>query len=109
MRSKGEQHPGLPSLGLADYVSLCLGFGCFFAVCPFSALGTAAMLGDAMSWQEILVSRVVFLPVPPRFLPCATPRDPVGAYPEACAEPGRVPPWPRAFWEPRAPQPALCC
>lgn len=61
MRSKGEQHPGLPSLGLADYVSLCLGFGCFFAVCPFSALGTAAMLGDAMSWQEILVSRVVFL------------------------------------------------
>lgn len=50
-----------PLLGLSDYVILCLGFGCFFAVCPFSALGTAALLRNAMTWQEILASRVAFL------------------------------------------------
>lgn len=61
VRSNEDNGSGLPMLGLADYAVLCLGFGCFFAVCPFSALGTAAMLRAAMGWQEILVARVAFL------------------------------------------------
>lgn len=61
MRLNEGNRSGLPSLGPVDYIVLCLGFGCFFAVCPFSALGTAAMLRAAMGWQEILVARVAFL------------------------------------------------
>ncbi len=61
MRSNEGNRSSLPTLGPVDYAALCLGFGCFFAVCPFSALGTAAMLHDAMGWQEILVARVAFL------------------------------------------------
>lgn len=61
MRSNEGNRSSLPTLGPVDYIALCLGFGCFFAVCPFSALGTAAMLRDAMGWQEILVARVAFL------------------------------------------------
>lgn len=48
-------------LALWEYAVLCLGFGFFFAVCPFSALGTTAMRQDAMGWQEILFARTVFL------------------------------------------------
>lgn len=61
MRSNGGNPSSLPTLGAADFAVLCLGFGCFFAVCPFSALGTAAMLRDPMGWQEILVARAAFL------------------------------------------------
>ena len=61
MRSNGGNPSSLPTLGAAYFAVLCLGFGCFFAVCPFSALGTAAMLRDAMGWQEILVARAAFL------------------------------------------------
>lgn len=61
MRSNEGNGSGLPAPGFADYAVLCAGFGCFFAVCPFSALGTAAMLRAAMGWQEILVARVAFL------------------------------------------------
>lgn len=61
MRSNEGNPSSLPTLGAADFAVLCLGFGCFFAVCPFSALGTAAMLRDAMGWQEILAARAAFL------------------------------------------------
>lgn len=61
MQSNEGNRSSLPALGFADFATLCLGFGCFFAVCPFSALGTAAMLRDAMGWQEILAARTTFL------------------------------------------------
>lgn len=43
------------------YGALCLGFGCFFAMCPFSALGTEAMYRCAMGWREILCAHTVFM------------------------------------------------
>lgn len=40
-------------------MALCLGFGCFFAVCPFSALGTQLMRNAALGWRDILLARTV--------------------------------------------------
>lgn len=53
----GRKAPSDPSA----YAALCLGFGCFFAVCPFSALGTNSMRYAGMGWQEIMLCRVAFL------------------------------------------------
>ena len=45
------------------HVIACLGFGCMFAVCPFSSLATTAMLQSGMNWQEILFGRMLYTAV----------------------------------------------
>lgn len=45
------------------FVAVHVGFGCLFAVCPFSSLGTAALLLKDMGWHEILFVRMTYMVV----------------------------------------------